>query len=45
MLAIVATAKQFSIRPSELMAIADPVLALAFDLAATVRLQQELKED
>jgi len=26
------------------MAIEDPVLALGFDMAATVRLQQELKE-
>ncbi len=45
MLAVVATAKQFSIRPSELMAIEDPVLALGFDMAATVRLQQQLKEE
>jgi len=44
MLAVVATAKAFSIRPSELMAIDDPVLALNFDLAATVRSRELLAE-
>ena len=44
MLAIVATAKAFSIRPSDLMAIDDPVLALAFDLAAAVRLRESAAE-
>ncbi len=45
MLAVIAAAKQFSVRPSELLAIEDPVLALNFDLAATVRLQQEIASD
>lgn len=37
MLAVVVTAKQFACRPSALMAIEDPVMALAFDLAACKR--------
>ena len=45
MLAIVATAKAFSIRPSDLMAIDDPVLALNFDLAAAVRLRESAEEE
>ncbi len=45
MLAVVATAKQFSLRPSELLGIEDPVLALNFDMAATTRLQQEIEGD
>lgn len=42
MLAIAATAKQFGIRPSSLLAIQDSTLCLAFDLAAAVRMQREL---
>lgn len=41
MLPLVVAAKSFSIRPSDLLAIEDPVLALNFDLAAAARLQQE----
>jgi hypothetical protein len=42
MLAIVATAKAFGQRPSELVGIEDPVVALNFDMAAVVRLNEEL---
>jgi len=45
MMGIVATAKAFGQRPSSLLAIRDPVLALGFDLAATVRLDQEISRD
>lgn len=45
MLAVVATAKQFSLRPSELLGIGDEVVALAFDFAAALRVQQEMEED
>lgn len=41
MLAVVATAKTFSLRPSELLGIGDEVVALAFDLAAAMRVQME----
>ncbi len=41
MLAVVATAKTFSLRPSELLGIEDEVLALAFDFAAAMRVQRE----
>lgn len=44
MLAVVATAQAFSVRPSSLMAIDDPVLALNFDLAATVRARELLAD-
>ena len=37
MVALLATAKLFSQRPSDLLEIEDPVLALAFDLAAARR--------
>jgi ABC-type phosphate/phosphonate transport system ATPase subunit len=45
---LIATAKAFYQRPSTLLAIEDPVLALNFDLAATAvlaRLKQEAEED
>lgn len=45
MLAVVATAKQFSIRPSDLLGIEDPVLALSFDMAAMVRLQKAASDE
>ena len=45
MLAILATAKQFGVRPSELLAIEDRVTALSFDLAATARLHRETQEE
>jgi hypothetical protein len=35
--AVLVTAEEFSCRPSELLAIEDPVLALAVDLAARQR--------
>jgi hypothetical protein len=41
---VIATAKLFSTRPSTLMAMEDPVLALAFDLAATQR-ALEMRDD
>jgi hypothetical protein len=41
MLALAATAKTFGQRPSTLMRIEDPVLSLAFDLAAAARLAEE----
>jgi len=44
MVALVATAKTFSCRPSELLAIEDPVLALAVDLAGAQRLMSEAGE-
>ena len=40
MLALAATAKMFAARPSALLGIQDPVLALSFDMAAMVRLRQ-----
>ena len=40
MLVVAATAARFAIRPSELIGIEDRVLALAFDLAALVKLQE-----
>ena len=43
MVAIAATAKQFGVRPSSLLAMKDSTLSLAFDLAAAVRLNQELR--
>ncbi len=43
MWAVVATAKQFSVRPSELLAIDDPVVALMVDLEAG-RMLMELKQ-
>lgn len=45
MWAVLATAKLFSCRPSELMAIEDPVLALAFDLAAAARVIRGAKDE
>ncbi len=45
--ALVSTAARFHTRPSTLLAIADPVLALNFDLAGTVvlnRLEREAAE-
>ncbi|KKM18466.1 hypothetical protein LCGC14_1665380 [marine sediment metagenome] len=45
MLAVVATAKEFGVRPSELLAIEDPVVSLSFDLAAAVRLHRETEEE
>jgi len=41
MWAVIAAAKLFSSRPSELLAIEDPVMALAFDLAAVERVAEE----
>jgi hypothetical protein len=44
---LIATAKAFSQRPSTLLAIEDPVLALSFDLAATAvlaKLKREAEE-
>jgi len=46
--ALVTTAWKFRVRPSTLLAIADPVLALSLDLAATVvlnRLEAEAAEE
>jgi hypothetical protein len=40
MVPLVATAQRFHQRPSALLAIADPVLALNFDLAAAAVLQR-----
>jgi hypothetical protein len=42
MLAIVGAAKMFGQRPAALMGIADPVVALGFDLAAAERLRQSI---
>lgn len=42
--AIAATAERFGSRPSELLAIADPVLALMVDLAAAARLNKAAEE-
>ena len=46
--ALAVTAREFRVRPSELLAIVDPVTALNFDLAAMVvlqRLKREASED
>lgn len=44
MTALVLTARQFKQRPSALLGIADPVLALNLDLAAAARLN-DVQED
>ena len=44
MTALVVTAKAFAARPSELMNIRDPMLALAFDLAAAGELARINRE-
>lgn len=47
LLSLAATAQKFSLRPSDLIGIdcaAEPVIALAFDLAAAVRLQRAESE-
>jgi hypothetical protein len=45
MLAVAATAKEFSIRPSELLDIGDAVVALGFDMAAAVRCQKAAADE
>lgn len=42
--ALAATARSFAVRPSALLRIEDPVLALSFDLAAAARLLQGTTE-
>ena len=42
---LAATGKLFGTRPSELLAIADPVLALEVDLAAAEELVQEARRE
>jgi hypothetical protein len=44
MLALAATGQRFGTRPSALLAIEDPVLALAVDLAAAATLAQAEKD-
>jgi len=41
MLALIATAKTFGVRPSSLLGMEDSVLSLAFDLAAAARVIEE----
>jgi hypothetical protein len=43
-MAVVAAAKMWGVRPSQLLAMEDPVLSLNFDLAMTARVNQVIED-